>query len=72
MSRCWFEPDDQGVLIELALDYSCRVEFTGISAPYEAPTSPEIHIRTDQVDVAQACQIIVDYLEKEELIPKSA
>ncbi|KAG7530111.1 hypothetical protein FFLO_05270 [Filobasidium floriforme] len=47
-------------------------EFTGISAPYEAPSSPEIHIKTDEVDVAQAVRIIVDYLEKEELIPKSA
>lgn len=46
-------------------------EFTGISAPYEAPTNPEIHIRTDQTTVAEAVQIIVDYLEKEGLIPKT-
>ncbi|KAH9485325.1 Adenylyl-sulfate kinase [Psilocybe cubensis] len=37
-------------------------EFTGISAPYEAPSSPEIHIKTDQVSVANAVQIITDYL----------
>ncbi|KJA29070.1 hypothetical protein HYPSUDRAFT_33594 [Hypholoma sublateritium FD-334 SS-4] len=37
-------------------------EFTGISAPYEAPESPEIHIKTDEVDVAEAVRIIVDYI----------
>ncbi|WRT68410.1 adenylylsulfate kinase [Kwoniella shivajii] len=44
-------------------------DFTGISAPYEAPASPEIHIRTDQVDVAGAVEIIVKYLEEKGLIP---
>ena len=37
-------------------------DFTGISAPYEAPENPEIHIRTDECDVAGAVQKIVDYL----------
>ncbi|WWC93790.1 adenylylsulfate kinase [Kwoniella sp. B9012] len=44
-------------------------DFTGISAPYEAPAKPEIHIRTDQVDVAGAVEIIVKYLEDKGLIP---
>ncbi|WWC90700.1 adenylylsulfate kinase [Kwoniella dendrophila CBS 6074] len=44
-------------------------DFTGISAPYEAPVKPEIHIRTDQVDVAGAVEIIVKYLEEQSLIP---
>ncbi|WWD02593.1 adenylylsulfate kinase [Kwoniella europaea PYCC6329] len=44
-------------------------DFTGISAPYEAPAKPEIHIRTDQVDVAGAVEIIVKYLEEKGLIP---
>ncbi|WWC71555.1 adenylylsulfate kinase [Kwoniella pini CBS 10737] len=44
-------------------------DFTGISAPYEAPAKPEIHIRTDQVDVAGAVEIIVKYLEEKNLIP---
>ncbi|KAK6910476.1 adenylylsulfate kinase [Kwoniella mangroviensis CBS 10435] len=44
-------------------------DFTGISAPYEAPAKPEIHIRTDQVDVAGAVEIIVQYLEEKGLIP---
>ncbi|KAJ2922021.1 hypothetical protein H1R20_g15081, partial [Candolleomyces eurysporus] len=37
-------------------------EFTGISAPYEAPEKPEIHIRTDETSVVEAVQKITDYL----------
>lgn len=37
-------------------------DFTGISAPYEAPVEPEVHIRTDEVDVAGAVDVIVKYL----------
>ncbi|RSH88735.1 Adenylyl-sulfate kinase [Saitozyma podzolica] len=44
-------------------------DFTGVSAPYEAPAKPEIHIRTDEVDVKGAVAIIVEYLEKQGLIP---
>ncbi|KAK4688591.1 hypothetical protein P7C73_g1525, partial [Tremellales sp. Uapishka_1] len=43
-------------------------DFTGVSAPYEAPTSPEIHIRTDQVDVAGAVKQITEYLEAKGLL----
>jgi adenylylsulfate kinase len=44
-------------------------DFTGISAPYEAPEKPEIHIRTDEVDVAGAVEQIVKYLEERGLVP---
>ncbi|CAG8533064.1 5384_t:CDS:2 [Ambispora gerdemannii] len=37
-------------------------EFTGISAPYEAPTSPELHIRTDNLSIEDGVKLIVDYL----------
>ncbi|KAF9047265.1 Adenylylsulfate kinase-domain-containing protein [Panaeolus papilionaceus] len=37
-------------------------DFTGISAPYEAPDAPEIHIKTDEVNVAAAVAQIADYL----------
>ncbi|KAJ2918564.1 hypothetical protein MD484_g1904, partial [Candolleomyces efflorescens] len=37
-------------------------EFTGISAPYEAPETPEIHIKTDETSVVDAVQKITDYL----------
>lgn len=43
-------------------------DFTGISAPYEAPSKPEIHIRTDEVDVKGAVAQIVEYLVKEGII----
>jgi adenylylsulfate kinase len=37
-------------------------DFTGISAPYEAPESPEIHINTDECDVTESVQMIMEYL----------
>lgn len=43
-------------------------EFTGISAPYEAPEAPEVHIRTDQTSIADAVQQITSYLESKEFI----
>ena len=36
--------------------------FTGISAPYEAPEYPEIHIRTDETSIEQGVDQIVAYL----------
>lgn len=45
-----------------------RADFTGISAPYEAPEKPEIHIRTDEVDVKGAVAMIVEYLEGQGLL----
>ncbi|ORX74600.1 adenylylsulfate kinase, partial [Linderina pennispora] len=36
-------------------------EFTGISAPYEAPEAPEIHIRTDLKSVEEAVAEITAY-----------
>ena len=36
--------------------------FTGISAPYEAPEYPEIHIRTDETSIEQGVDQIVTYL----------
>lgn len=37
-------------------------DFTGVSAPYEAPQNPEIHIKTDQTDVKESVRIITEYL----------
>lgn len=39
-------------------------EFTGISAPYEAPENAEIHIKTHEGTVEQGVQQILDYLVK--------
>ncbi|ODQ52782.1 adenylylsulfate kinase [Saitoella complicata NRRL Y-17804] len=43
-------------------------DFTGISAPYEAPEKPEIHIRTDENSVEDSVRIITEYLQKEGLL----
>lgn len=43
-------------------------EFTGISAPYEAPENPEITIRTDQLSVEECVRKIVDYLANKGLV----
>ena len=37
-------------------------EFTGISAPYEAPEKPEIELRTDRLSVAESVTTILEYL----------
>ncbi|KAH8592439.1 Adenylylsulfate kinase-domain-containing protein [Bisporella sp. PMI_857] len=44
--------------------------FTGISAPYEAPENPEIHIRSDQLSVEESVAKIVEYLQKEGLVAR--
>lgn len=37
-------------------------DFTGITAPYEEPTKPDIHIKTDELTVSQSVKVITDYL----------
>lgn len=47
-------------------------EFTGVSDPYEAPASPELHLHTDQEDADESAQKVIekllelDYLERVE------
>ncbi|KAI9067378.1 adenylylsulfate kinase [Trametes sanguinea] len=43
-------------------------DFTGISAPYEAPENPEIHIKTDECDVTEAVKRITAYLTEKGFI----
>ncbi len=43
-------------------------EFTGISAPYEEPTKPELVINTAQCEPQEAAARILEYLEQRELI----
>lgn len=43
-------------------------EFTGISAPYEAPENPDVHIRTDKVSVEDAVRQIIEHIEKRGLL----
>jgi len=36
--------------------------FTGIDDPYEEPSKPEIHLRTDQMTLEEEVTIVIDYL----------
>ena len=42
--------------------------FTGISAPYEAPENPEVHIHSEKTSVEEAVVQIVKYLEGKGLL----
>jgi adenylylsulfate kinase len=44
-------------------------EFTGISAPYEPPLNPEVHIRNHEVSVQEAVGQIVAYLDQRAYLP---
>ncbi|KAF8647098.1 hypothetical protein AX16_006932 [Volvariella volvacea WC 439] len=37
-------------------------DFTGISAPYEEPLNPEVHIKTHETSVEESVRIITNYL----------
>ncbi len=39
-------------------------DFTGVSAPYEAPEDPELELRTDQATVEESVASIVEFLEQ--------
>ncbi len=39
-------------------------EFTGISAPYEAPEQAELVVRTDQLSLDESVDVVVDYLDR--------
>jgi adenylyl-sulfate kinase len=42
-------------------------EFTGISAPYEAPESPEVELHTDLTTASEAVALVLDYLRRSQL-----
>ena len=44
--------------------------FTGIDAPYEEPTNPEIVVETDKYDILSCANQVIDYLVKENIIKK--
>lgn len=44
-------------------------EFTGISAPYEAPLKPEVHIKNHEVTVQEAVAQIIAYLDSKGYLP---
>ena len=42
------------------------IDFTGISAPYEAPASPELELRTDQLTVPESVAAILEFLHTQD------
>jgi adenylylsulfate kinase len=44
------------------------VQFTGVSAPYEEPETPEVHIHTDLVTVDQAVNAVLTELAARKLL----
>ncbi len=45
-------------------------EFTGVSAPYEAPLHPEIVVHTDRQSEDECVQTILTYLEERGYVPR--
>lgn len=45
--------------------------FTGVSAPYEAPAAPELTVETDQQSLEASVQQVVQFLEDEGYVAKS-
>jgi adenylyl-sulfate kinase len=45
--------------------------FTGLDAPYEAPESPEVHLRTAELSVDEAAAQVVRYLEQHNILGES-
>lgn len=45
-------------------------EFTGVNAPYEAPESPEVHIRSDRESVDEATSRVLGTLEQLGIVPR--
>jgi len=46
-------------------------EFTGVSDPYEPPTAPEIHLRTDSEAPEASAERVIAYLKSRRLIGES-
>ena len=42
--------------------------FTGINAPYEEPESPEIHLHSDRMTLAEEVETIVNYMKDKGII----
>ena len=45
--------------------------FTGLDAPYEAPESPEVHLRTADLSVDEAATQVIRYLEHQNILGES-
>jgi adenylylsulfate kinase len=45
-------------------------EYTGISAPYEEPKKPEVHLHTDEMSIDNCVNTIITYLHHKGFIPQ--
>jgi adenylyl-sulfate kinase len=45
--------------------------FTGLDAPYEAPESPEVHLRTADLSIDEAAEQVIHYLEEQNILGES-
>ena len=46
-------------------------EFTGVSDPYEAPPSPDVHIRTEQEEAAESAARVLAELEARGIVARA-
>jgi len=46
-------------------------EFTGVSAPYEEPISPEIVVNTGELDLEQSVDKVIRFLEDRDIVRKA-
>ena len=44
--------------------------YTGIDDPYEPPSAPEIHLRTDKMSLQEEVAAILDYLHDSDITPR--
>jgi len=44
-------------------------EFAGISASYEVPENPQVHMVASKMDVQECADAVIQYLEEQEIIP---
>lgn len=61
------EQRDVKGLYKLARDGKIK-DFTGISAPYESPENPEIHLKTAEMTIEVCTENIFDYLKLKKII----
>ena len=47
-------------------------EFTGISAPYETPQAPEVHLHTDQDALERSVDRLIEALRRRGVLPDPA
>lgn len=45
--------------------------FTGVSQDYESPQSPDLTVTTVNVSIQDSTNLVIDFLENENIIPKN-